>query len=526
MGRRWSTRTRRRTSPTPGRSSPARPAPARRSTTCCRRRGHRQAPVHPAAAHPGVHGAAFDRRAAGWRRHHAVVSDADPAHPADVGRPDARHPRAEGAGHRPGRRRRVRRQDPGDAGGVHLHHGRPQAGQAGEVHRVALRVADVGHHGRDQIQDITHHRQTGRHGHRPGRAPARRHGRLPAPGRAGRADPRRVHVQRDLQVPGLPVRVRRRLHDQDADRRLPRRRSARGDLRHRTDHGRARGRAGHGPDGAAPQELDQPRGVPVHHGLRAHLRQRQLRGGDRQGARADRVGRAARRAGRAARRRDPVQLGLGISTFTEMCGWAPSRVLGSLGYGAGGWEHASVRVLPTGKVEVVTGASPHGQGHETAFEPDRGRPARRRRSRTSSSSTATPSLAQGAGHLRLAFAGRRRHRHRQRGRQGDREGQADRRAHAGGERGRPRVRQRLVQRQGRAWHRQDASATSPSRRSRRTTCPTASSRRSTPTPPSTRSTSRSRTAPTCARSRSTPRPGWSRSASTSASTTSASRSTR
>ncbi|WP_134766886.1 xanthine dehydrogenase family protein molybdopterin-binding subunit [Nocardioides sp. 1609] len=64
---------------------------------------------------------------------------------------------------------------------------------------------------------------------------------------------------------------------------------------------------------------------------------------------------------------DTVQLGLGISTFTEMCGLAPSRVLGSLDYGAGGWEHASVRMLATGTVEVVTGASSHGQGHETAF---------------------------------------------------------------------------------------------------------------------------------------------------------------
>ena len=50
-----------------------------------------------------------------------------------------------------------------------------------------------------------------------------------------------------------------------------------------------------------------------------------------------------------------------------MCGLAPSRVLGSLAYGAGGWEHASIRMLPTGKVEVVTGSSAHGQGHETAW---------------------------------------------------------------------------------------------------------------------------------------------------------------
>ena len=64
---------------------------------------------------------------------------------------------------------------------------------------------------------------------------------------------------------------------------------------------------------------------------------------------------------------DPVQLGIGVSTFTEMCGLAPSRVLGQLNYGAGGWEHADIRMLATGKVEVITGVSSHGQGHETAW---------------------------------------------------------------------------------------------------------------------------------------------------------------
>jgi aerobic carbon-monoxide dehydrogenase large subunit len=64
---------------------------------------------------------------------------------------------------------------------------------------------------------------------------------------------------------------------------------------------------------------------------------------------------------------DRVQLGIGVSTFTEMCGLAPSRVLGQLNYGAGGWEYASVRMLATGKVEITTGTSAHGQGHETAF---------------------------------------------------------------------------------------------------------------------------------------------------------------
>ena len=66
-------------------------------------------------------------------------------------------------------------------------------------------------------------------------------------------------------------------------------------------------------------------------------------------------------------RGDTVQLGIGVSTFTEMCGLAPSRALGSLNYRAGGWEHASVRMLPTGTVQVITGTSPHGQGHVTTW---------------------------------------------------------------------------------------------------------------------------------------------------------------
>ncbi|HEX2562384.1 MAG TPA: molybdopterin cofactor-binding domain-containing protein, partial [Acidimicrobiales bacterium] len=64
---------------------------------------------------------------------------------------------------------------------------------------------------------------------------------------------------------------------------------------------------------------------------------------------------------------DPVQLGIGIATYVEMCGLAPSRVLASLRYGAGGWEAATVRLLPTGKVQVVTGSAPHGQGQETCW---------------------------------------------------------------------------------------------------------------------------------------------------------------
>ncbi|MFZ9806657.1 MAG: xanthine dehydrogenase family protein molybdopterin-binding subunit [Ilumatobacteraceae bacterium] len=60
-------------------------------------------------------------------------------------------------------------------------------------------------------------------------------------------------------------------------------------------------------------------------------------------------------------------LGVGMSSYFEMCGLAPSRVLASLNYSAGGWEAATVRVLPTNKVQVITGTSPHGQGHETSW---------------------------------------------------------------------------------------------------------------------------------------------------------------
>ncbi len=64
---------------------------------------------------------------------------------------------------------------------------------------------------------------------------------------------------------------------------------------------------------------------------------------------------------------DPVQLGIGFSTYTEICGLGPSQALSGLGIGGAGWEAANVRMLLTGKVEVATGTSPHGQGHETSW---------------------------------------------------------------------------------------------------------------------------------------------------------------
>ena len=60
-------------------------------------------------------------------------------------------------------------------------------------------------------------------------------------------------------------------------------------------------------------------------------------------------------------------LGLGLSSYVEICGLGPSQVAGAIGFQGGLWESAIVRFHPTGKVHVFIGASPHGQGEETTF---------------------------------------------------------------------------------------------------------------------------------------------------------------
>jgi len=75
--------------------------------------------------------------------------------------------------------------------------------------------------------------------------------------------------------------------------------------------------------------------------------------------------------GFARRKRESARAGklrgIGLSTYIEACGIAPSQAVGSLGCGVGLWESAEVRVNPTGSVEVLTGTHAHGQGHETTF---------------------------------------------------------------------------------------------------------------------------------------------------------------
>ena len=223
-------------------------------------------------------------------------------------------------------------------------------------------------------------RRRRRQGHRGPGAAAGRHGRLPAAGHARHPAARRLPLPRRLRRPGLLVHVHGGVHEQDADRRLPRRRPARGHLRHRAGHGRA------GPRRSA---STRPRSGGATSSRPSSSRTRRPPGSSSTPATTSRPSTKALelvgyddlrgRAGRAAgRRATPTHLGIGISTYVEMCGLAPSRVLASLNYGAGGWESATVRLLPTGKVAGRHRHDAARPGPRDALVDDRGRQARRR----------------------------------------------------------------------------------------------------------------------------------------------------
>jgi carbon-monoxide dehydrogenase large subunit len=79
---------------------------------------------------------------------------------------------------------------------------------------------------------------------------------------------------------------------------------------------------------------------------------------------ADWAGFPARRAEAEKRGK---RRGIGLSTYLEACGVAPSKVAGALGARAGLYEVANIRVNPTGSISVFTGTHSHGQGHETTL---------------------------------------------------------------------------------------------------------------------------------------------------------------
>jgi carbon-monoxide dehydrogenase large subunit len=74
------------------------------------------------------------------------------------------------------------------------------------------------------------------------------------------------------------------------------------------------------------------------------------------------AGYAELRAQQARGRREGCYRGIGLSTFVETAGTGPSRILP-----IAGWEYGAVRVDASGRVTVLTGVSPHGQGQETTF---------------------------------------------------------------------------------------------------------------------------------------------------------------
>ncbi len=81
----------------------------------------------------------------------------------------------------------------------------------------------------------------------------------------------------------------------------------------------------------------------------------------------DHVDYKALRQEQATAREHGNYMGIGVSTYAEICGLGPSQVAGAVGFGGGLWESAIVRFHPTGKVNVYSGVSPHGQGEETTF---------------------------------------------------------------------------------------------------------------------------------------------------------------
>ena len=76
---------------------------------------------------------------------------------------------------------------------------------------------------------------------------------------------------------------------------------------------------------------------------------------------------AGLRAAQAQARAEGRIMGIGVATYVEICGLGPSQVAGAVGFQGGLWESAIVRFHPTGKVNVMVGSSPHGQGEETTF---------------------------------------------------------------------------------------------------------------------------------------------------------------
>ena len=306
-------------------------------------------------------------------------------------------------------RRRLRLQAADLRRGDRLRVGVAQARTPGEVDRDALRGHD-GHPPRarpDRLREDR--RQARRHAHGVAHEDPRRPRRLPDAAHADDPVAQRVRDVRRLQHAGRPDGRHRRDHEQVRDGRDPRSRAARGDPHDRGHDGPARRRAGHGPAGAAAQEL--------HPAVR--------RTGTRPRSASSTTPATTRRrstscsststrqtctARRKQLREQGIYRGIGFSTYTEICGNAPSRVVGPSG------------VRPAGRrLGVGDGARPrqrvgHGlhrhlaarPGSRDGLRPDRRRPARRRPAQVEVDPRRHRHRPVRTRHVRLALAGGRR----------------------------------------------------------------------------------------------------------------------
>ena len=250
--------------------------------------------------------------------------------------------------------------------------------QSGKLTEERLENAVATIHGRDVVTGAHLRRDEGREDHSGQGGSDVRDGRVPPARHAWHPAARRLDLQR-RRHPQLQRALHRRLHPHDAHRRVPWRRSAGGDVRDRADDRGAGGRARHGQHRVAPEELH--RGVPAH----ARLRTDDHLGTTTRTSTSCSSCSTSRNSVRASARRergDTKQLGVGFSTYNEMCGLAPSRILGAIRYAVGGWDSATIRFQPLGSVQVITGTSPHGQSPRDLVGADRsGRPGCRHRRR-------------------------------------------------------------------------------------------------------------------------------------------------
>ena len=177
-----------------------------------------------------------------------------------------------------------------------------------------------------------------------------------------------------------------------ADRRLPRRRPARGDVRDRAARRRVRADASARTPRTCGARTSMPpsdEAITVDHGPQHRLRATTSRRSTRalELAEYDQL----RKEQQARRDRgDTKQLGIGLSTYIEMCGLAPSKILGALRYAAGGWDAAEIECRPDGKVVVTHRHVAARAGARDRVVADRRRRTRCRRPTTSRCCTATP----------------------------------------------------------------------------------------------------------------------------------------